>query len=164
MGLQPPGELIPILGMIGVNWPESDETALFELGQTWIQFGEVIGGAVSGSQQAVQGITAENQGPAIEAMTAWWNAEGSPVAVLQPGQPAATVLGAALIACAALVLALKIQVIIQLILLVVQIAQAIATAVATFGASLAEIPIFRMITKMIVDELIGMVTQKLLSA
>ncbi|SNS65675.1 hypothetical protein SAMN05421812_101284 [Asanoa hainanensis] len=162
MGLELPSELVPILGLIGVDWPESDETALYELGQTWIRFGETLGGAVGSSQQAVQTITAESQGQAIEAFSRWWGAEGSPASVLQPGQPAATTLGAALIACAGLVLALKIQVIVQLILLAVQIAQAIATAAVTFGASLAQIPIFRMITKIIVDQLIDMVIQELI--
>ncbi|MEE3920570.1 hypothetical protein V2I01_27060 [Micromonospora sp. BRA006-A] len=59
-------------------------------------------------------------------------------------------LGAGLIICAAIVLALKIAVIVQLAILAFEVAQAIATAVVTFGASLAEIPIFQIITREIV--------------
>lgn len=164
MGLELPGELRPFLDLIGVAWPESDETALFELGQTWIQFGEVLGGAVDETRQAVQAVIDQNQGPAVEAFAAWWNAAGSPASVLTPGQPAAMTLGTALIACAGLVLALKIQTIVQLIILAVQIAQAAAAAVATFGASLAGIPVFRAITKLIVEQLQDMVVQELLGA
>jgi hypothetical protein len=47
-------------------------------------------------------------------------------------------------------------VIVQLVLLAIEVAQAIATAVATLGASLLEIPIFREITKLIVDQIVGL--------
>lgn len=73
------------------------------------------------------------------------------------------IIGIGLIVAAGVVLALKIQVIVQLVLLAIQIAQAIATAVATFGASLLEIPIFKMITGMIIDQLIGMATDAVLN-
>jgi hypothetical protein len=64
---------------------------------------------------------------------------------------------------AGVVLALKISVIVQLVMLAIQIAQAIATAVVTFGASLLEIPIFKMITSMILDQLLGFAMQALLN-
>jgi hypothetical protein len=65
-------------------------------------------------------------------------------------------IGVGLMVCAGIVLALKINVIIQLIQLAIEIASAIAEAAATFGASLAEIPIFKMITSMIIDQLINL--------
>ena len=66
--------------------------------------------------------------------------------------------------CAAIVLALKIAVIVQLAILAFQVAQAIATAVVTFGASLAEIPIFQIISREIVGALIDQVIGRLLDA
>jgi hypothetical protein len=54
------------------------------------------------------------------------------------------------------VLALKINVIVQLIMLAIEIAEALATAAPTFGASLAEIPIFKEITQLIIDQLINL--------
>jgi len=64
--------------------------------------------------------------------------------------------------CAGIILALKISVITQLIILIVQIAQAIVAAVATAGASLLEIPVFRAITKLILDRLQDMAISKVL--
>ncbi|HZM82298.1 MAG TPA: hypothetical protein VFC19_41795 [Candidatus Limnocylindrales bacterium] len=70
--------------------------------------------------------------------------------------------GVGLMVCAGIILALKISVITQLIILIVQIAQAIVAAVATAGASLLEIPVFRAITKLILDRLQDMAISKVL--
>jgi hypothetical protein len=70
--------------------------------------------------------------------------------------------GAGLMVCAGIVLALKINVIVQLTMLVIEIAQAIATAVVTFGASLLEIPLFKEITQLIIDQLLNMAIDKVL--
>lgn len=59
-------------------------------------------------------------------------------------------------------LALKVGVITQLIILIVQIAQAVATAAPSAGASLLEIPVFRAITKLILDRLQDMAIAKVL--
>ena len=74
----------------------------------------------------------------------------------------AATMGPLLMVAAAVVLALKINVIIQLTLLVIAIAQAIATAVVTAGASLLEIPIFKELTRLLVDMLIGMAIEEIL--
>jgi hypothetical protein len=63
--------------------------------------------------------------------------------------------GAALLLCAGIVLGLKINTIINLTILAFEIASAIAEAVPTFGASLAEIPVFREITKRIINAIIN---------
>ncbi|GAB7044762.1 MULTISPECIES: WXG100-like domain-containing protein [Catenuloplanes] len=164
MGLELPGELVAVLDVLGLSWPESDETALFELGQAWMQFAGTLDATVTAAQSTAQAVVAANEGAAIQAFDAWWQGDGSPVSVLQPGSPAATALGAGLMACAAIVLALKIQVIVQLVLLVVQIATAIASAGPTFGASLAWIPIARAIAKVVIEELIMMAVTELLNA
>lgn len=48
-------------------------------------------------------------------------------------------------------------------MLAVQIAQAIATAAVTFGASLAQIPIFKAITGLIIDQIIGYTIEAVLN-
>lgn len=162
MGLQLPSELVTVLGMIGYEWPTSDEELLFNLGQGWVGFSDQIQGtseAVAGSAQSVWG---GNTGAAIDAFRQWWDSGENAPAVLGKTTTASTMLGAGLYICAAVVLALKIQVIVQLVILAIQIAQAIATAVATFGASLAEIPIFKMLTQMALDLLIDQVINMLL--
>ena len=72
-------------------------------------------------------------------------------------------IGMGLFVAAGVVLILKINIIIQLIILTIQIAQATATAAVTFGASLAEIPIFKTITQLILDQLFGLAFEALLN-
>ncbi|MEU8391328.1 hypothetical protein [Micromonospora sp. NPDC048843] len=160
MGLELPGELVTALSWIGYDWPDADETALFEMGQAWLGFADTIEQTVSDSTGAVQPVVAQNSGDAMDAFRAWWEASDSPVPAIASGATAALVLGAGLMVCAAVVLFLKVQMIVQLIILAVQVAQAIATAVATFGASLLEIPVFQAIARavvgMLIDQAMGM--------
>ncbi|MEV6343792.1 hypothetical protein [Actinoplanes sp. NPDC051851] len=153
MGLQLPSELVSVLGMLGYNWPEADETKLFEMGQAWVAFTEPLRTGVSDADAAAQLVWAGNEGSAVEAFQQRWNDPESAKGNLDDGATAATMIGAGLMVCAGIVLALKINVIIQLTLLAIEIAEAIATAVVTLGASLAEIPIFKMITELIVEQL-----------
>jgi hypothetical protein len=161
VGLQLPGELITALGWIGYTWPEADEEKLFEMGQAWIDFSDKISSAAADAGAGATAVWSQSTGEAVQAFQRWWTGEENGPAVLQNNSPlAAVLLGAGLIICAAIVLALKIQVIVQLAILAFEVAQAIATAVATFGASLAEIPIFQMITReivgLLIDQVIGM--------
>ncbi|CCH21833.1 WXG100-like domain-containing protein [Micromonospora lupini] len=159
MGLQLPGELTTFLSMIGYDWPQADETALVEMGQRWLDFSGTLQTLTTEAGQAAQPVGAGNAGADIDAFQRYWTERDGPVQVLQDGALAATLAGTGLIIVGAIVLALKIQVIVQLVILSVEIAQAVATAVATFGASLAEIPIFQMITReivgLLIDEVIG---------
>ncbi|WP_238015030.1 hypothetical protein KZZ52_33855 [Dactylosporangium sp. AC04546] len=163
MGLQLPGELVTILGMLGYDWPTSDEEELFYLGQLWLEFGPQLEASGAAALSSASGVWNSSSGDPIEAFRGWWNHGDSPFTAIQDGSTGATIAGAGLMVCAGIVLALKISVIVQLVILAIQIAQAIATAVATFGASLLEIPIFKMITSFIIDQLIDMAIQAVLN-
>ena len=155
MGMTLPSELERLLNDLGFNWPEIDEQRLFELGQSWTAYGgrlEQIGGD---AQRAAQQGWSGNSGAAIDAFKERWEDEQSPAEILHKGATAGHALGAILMVCAAIVLALKINVIIQLTILLIQIIQAIATAGPTFGASLAEIPVFKAIQQMIINLIIN---------
>lgn len=160
MGLELPAELVTVLGMIGYDWPQTDETTLFEMGQRWIAFSGTMQTMVAEARSAAAPVPAFNSGADIDAFQKYWTDSDGPVRVLEDGALAATLTGTGMIICAAIVLALKIQIIVQLVILAIQIAQAVATAVATFGASLAEIPIFQMIAReivgLLIDEAIGL--------
>jgi hypothetical protein len=65
--------------------------------------------------------------------------------------------------CAGVVVALKIAVVVQLAMLAVEIAQAIATAVPTAGASLLEIPIFKKITDILLDQALDLAINSVLN-
>jgi hypothetical protein len=162
MGLQLPGELVTVLSMVGFDWPKSDESKLFQLGQSWVGFAGQLQEASATVTTSAERVWAGNRGAAIDAFQQWWDGGESAPAVLGKSSTPTTLLGAGLYVCAAVVLALKIQVIVQLVLLAIQIAQAIATAVATFGASLLEIPVFKMLTQVALDLLIDQVINMLL--
>ncbi|MET7667106.1 hypothetical protein [Micromonospora luteifusca] len=163
MGLTLPGELVSFLSMIGYDWPESDETALFQLAGEWTGMADRINGSVAQLESAARTVLDTNRGESFTAFAEEWNdGESAPRNIADATDPT-NIIAIGLMAGAGIVLALKIQVIVQLILLAIQIAQAIATAVVTFGASLLEIPIFKMITGMIVDQLIGMAVDAVLN-
>ncbi|MET7832566.1 hypothetical protein ABZS44_07020 [Micromonospora sediminicola] len=162
MGIQLPKELAVLLNELGYLWPESDEERLFELAQAWIAFGAEADAVAVDASGAVAGLLAANEGAALEAFQRQWTDGDSAPAVLQELGFGARAVGAALLVCAMVVLALKINVIVQLTLLAISIAQAIATAGPTFGASLLEIPIFKKLVDIAIDILIGQALEAIL--
>ena len=149
-----PGELRSLLGILGYNWPEADETALAEMGRAWMAFSDRLEAIVSDATSTAAEVWTEHEGESVAAFQAWWAAEDSPAGTLRDGANAATLTGTGLMICGGIVLALKVAVIAQLAILAVEIAQALATAAPTFGASLAEIPVFQQLTRTIVGNLV----------
>jgi hypothetical protein len=162
MGLTLPSELVTALGWIGFNWPTSDEEKLFQLGQSWVGFSSTLSNAGQSMHSSAQSVWTSNTGAAIDAFKKWWEDHESAPRTMSMGSTASTMLGAGLFICAAAVLALKVNVIVQLVTLTIEVAQAIATAIVTFGASLAEIPLFKIATQKIVDFLLNQVINMLL--
>jgi hypothetical protein len=154
VGMELPGELRSLLGVLGYDWPEADETALVEMGQAWMSFSSRLEAIVSDATSSATEAWAEHEGEAVAAFQAWWAREDSPAQTLLDGANAATLTGTGLAICGGIVLALKVAVIAQLAILAVAIAQAVATAAPTFGASLLEIPIFQQLTRTIVGNLV----------
>ncbi|RRR98137.1 WXG100-like domain-containing protein [Glycomyces terrestris] len=164
MGLQLPSELIGLLGMLGYEWPESDEESMFNLAGEWTGMADRIAGRVESLQAAARTLLENNSGGHIDAFRAEWEGhESAPSNLADAGDPAHK-LNIGLTVMAGIVLALKIQVMVQLAILAFQIAQAIATAAFTFGASLAQIPIFKTITGLIIDQLMGMAINRVMNA
>jgi hypothetical protein len=156
MGLQLPGELISLLGMLGYNWPEADEEKLYDLGNTWMTYSGTLGNSVQGLDSAAASVWQSNSGDAISAFQRNWADPESPPSNLRDGADGANLIGVGLLVAAGIVLTLKINVIVQLTMLAIEIAQAIATAPETFGASLLEIPIFKEITGLIINEILNL--------
>lgn len=154
MGINIPGELADLLNELGYTWPKSDESKLFELGQDWLEFAGRLGPIAGEAAAAADKARSDNKGAAIEAFGKAWDHEDSAVTVLNRAVVGGQMVGGALFVCAAVVLALKINVIVQLTILLIEIIQAIATAAVTFGASLAEIPIFKKLADIAIDLII----------
>jgi uncharacterized protein YukE len=161
--MQLPGELISLLGVLGFEWPESDEESMFKLAGEWTGMADQLSGKIEALQSAARTLLENNQGAHIDAFQNEWEShESSPSNLADAGDPA-NELNIGLTVMAGIILALKIQVIVQLAILAFQIAQAIAFAAVTFGASLVQIPIFKEITGLIIDQLMGMAIDRILN-
>lgn len=162
MGLEIPGELADLLNELGYLWPKTDETALLGIGQSWTGFSATLDALAAEADAAMRTAVGANSGEAIDAFVARWSTAHSAASALQSATTGTPVIGAAVILCAGVVLALKINVIVQLTILLVQIIQAIATAPATFGVSLVEIPVFKKITELAINFLISQALETIL--
>ena len=162
MGLQLSGELVSAMNVVGFDWPRGDEDKLFEMGQAWVRFADRLRGGTEAMTAHAQTVWQVNVSDTTSAFEQAWKAADSPVSNLDDAATTVELVGVGLMVCAGIVLALKLSAITQLIILIVQIAQAVVTAVPTAGASLAEIPIFRAITKLILDRLQDMAISKVL--
>lgn len=164
MGMTLPDELERLLNDLGFNWPEIDEQRLFELGQSWTAYGSQLEQISADAQRAAEEVWSGNSGPAVDAFKARWEHEESPAQILKKGATAGHVLGAVLMVCGAVVLALKIDVIVQLVILAMEILEAIVTAPETFGASLLEVPVFKEIQQKIINAIINEAVNAILGA
>ena len=162
MGLDLPSELERLLNDLGFTWPEVDETDLFSLGSTWVQFGGTLQGVQQTAQTAANQVSEHNQGAAVEAFVAKWSGDKAPAHVVGDLANGAELGGAAIMMCAGLVLGLKINTIVNLGILLAEIVEALATAVPTFGASLAEIPVFKEIAQRVIGAIINEVVSAIL--
>ncbi|WP_433181249.1 hypothetical protein [Actinoallomurus sp. CA-150999] len=164
MGLTLPGQLETLLNDLGFTWPEIDEERLLSLGHSWSAYGSRLQQISRDAQSAAEEVWSGNSGPAVERFKSRWEHEESPARVLSDGATAAHALGAVLMVCAAVVLALKVNVIVQLSILLAEIIEAVATAAVTFGASLLEIPVFKEIQQRIVNAIINEAINTILGA
>jgi len=151
MGMQLPGELATLLQDLGYNWPKSDEEKLFNKGGNWLSFSGKMNQPVTEANSHATRVYTENKAEGVQAFQTSWNGSDSPHNNLLNGTTGGTIIGAGLMICGGIVLALKINVIVQLVQLAIEIFQAIVTAPETFGVSLAEIPVFKKITSMLVN-------------
>jgi hypothetical protein len=155
MGVVLPGALETLLNDLGFTWPEVDETELFSLGSSWLTFGGELTQTRQSAQTAADQVSMLNQGEAVEAFKTKWSGDNAPAKVLGDASTGVELGGAAMLLCAGVVLALKVNTIINLAVLAAEIIQAIATAVPTFGASLLEIPVFKEIANRIIGAIIN---------
>ncbi len=162
MGIQLPGELVSVMHAVGFEWPRGDEDKLFEMGQVWTRFASTLRGGTEEATGHAQKVWQVNVSETTAAFEQAWTAADSPVRNLDDAASTVELVGVGLMVCAGIILALKISIITQLIILAIQIAQAIATAAPTAGLSLLEIPLFRAITKFILDGLLDTAISKVL--
>lgn len=154
-GLDLPSGLITFLNDLGYVWPDADEVRLVQVGQAWVDLQAALAPHLQAANAAAASVWTANSGADIDAFQLAWAADGAAADTLTKDMSGVVIVGALVIACAAIVLALKVWVIAQLVLLAIAVVQAIATAPITFGASLLEIPVFKEIADRIINALIG---------
>lgn len=164
MGLQLPAPLASLLSEVGYEWPQADEEKLFEMGKAWFSFGDRMREIIDEAEPHANSVPAQNQGQAVDNFAAQWKKSEGPLDNLEIGSYGAQVVGAGLIVAAAIVLFLKIKSIIQLTILLIQKAWAYAMAAPTFGASLAQIPVFQQICRVVLQQLVSMVTKEIMGS
>ncbi|MDA3625558.1 hypothetical protein [Saccharopolyspora oryzae] len=162
-GIMLPPELSGLLNTLGFNWPLSDEGKLYDLGGQWSGFADKLSPAAAEADSHAQQVQGQNTGEAVDAFGTFWGDGEAPKTNLEDGATASTMIGTGMYVAAGVVVALKTAAVVQLAMLAVQIAQAIATAVPTFGASLLEIPVFKQITKMLLDQALDLAINSVLN-
>ena len=162
MGIQLPSEVRQILSIIGFNFPEGDETKLLSLGQNWTSLSGQLSGHVQTANSAATAVWNTNRSEMVDAFQAKWNGDASPVKRLTQGGTGADIVGAGVMVCAGIVLALKVNVIVQATLTLIAIAEAIAAAFVTFGATAALIAVLREALKRLLDWLLNQAIGKVL--
>ena len=163
MGLTLPGALETLLNDLGFTWPEVDESQLFDLGSQWTGLAGPLAQAQQSAGTAAQQVLSTNQGDAVDAFLAKWSGENAPARVLGDAANGVEMGGAAIMMCAGVVLALKVNTLANVAILAAEIAEALATAVPTFGASLAEIPVFKEVTQRVINAAINEAVNAILS-
>jgi len=163
MGMTLPSELERLLNDLGFTWPEVDEQDLFGVGGDWMSFGSNVAQSHQAGSQAVSDLFSANQSDALQAFSTSLAKQESPLSVLGDASTGVQVVGAAMYAAGGIVIGLKVNTMINLVTLAFEIASAIAEAVPTFGASLAEIPVFKEITNKIINAIVNEVVMAIMS-
>jgi hypothetical protein len=161
--MQLPGEVRDFLNIVGFTWPAADETKLLELGQIWTSLSGRIDSHVADAQFAAAAVWSGNTAPMVDSFQAKWTGDSSPANRITDGATGADIIGAGVMVCAGIVLALKINVIVQVTIAIISIASAIAAAFVTFGASAAVVPLIREACKRLLDYLLGEAVAKVIS-
>lgn len=151
MGLELPGGLATLLDDLGFLWTQADETVLRHMGSGWMGFSDRASGPPQSAHAAAQRVYTASKGAASDAFRQDWNHPTAPHANLSDATAGAKGVGIGLMACAGIVLALKVTVIAQLVALAAEIAQAILSVPITFGASLLEVPAFKAVTGRLIN-------------
>ena len=99
----------------------------------------------------------------VDAFRAKWEGDKGPAGQMGNNATGGDIIGAGLMVCAGIVLALKINVIVQVTITLISIASAVASAFVTFGASAALVPLLREACKRLLDYLLGEAIAKVLN-
>ncbi|WP_156178737.1 WXG100-like domain-containing protein [Saccharothrix sp. ST-888] len=156
-----PDELVWILDLIGVDWPNVDEDDYRAMADSLRSFATDIDDHTADTHQAVQRMLGENAGMAVDAFQAHWGKlSGTHLHQLGEG---ARMVATVMDAVAMVVEGAKIAAIAQLGILAAEVIAAQAAAVVTFGASEAAAAAATQVTRVVVKQLLKEAEQQIIS-
>ncbi|MEV6273753.1 hypothetical protein [Nocardia sp. NPDC051832] len=138
MGIEIPDALKPVASLVVYQWPETDETSLWEAADQWDQMAALVEQVNDYGGDVIKVVLANTEGETHDSIEQFWNKAGGDDGALSDLQEFCENLATALRIMAALVLAVKLFIISMLVYLAVQLAIAAAMAVQTLGASVAQ--------------------------
>ncbi|MFF9782067.1 hypothetical protein YWIDRAFT_03435 [Streptomyces sp. SceaMP-e96] len=165
MSIELPGEVIWIMDLMGLEWPDIDEDELRAWAGHVREFGQGLAEGHSGLDSVLKGLADGYEGASYDALLNRWNkASGEHHTVLTN---CCDVLATALEVTATGVVVAKGVVIAQLVITAVEIAAAAAATVATLGiaaaAEAAAIEIGKRIIREIIQEIEDVLIAELVS-
>ncbi|WP_329313925.1 WXG100-like domain-containing protein [Streptomyces sp. NBC_01262] len=160
MGVVLPDELVWVLDLIGVSWPNVDEDDYREMADALRSFADEIDSGTSDTHRAVQDMLGGNAGMAVEAFEAHWGkVSGTHLHQLAEG---GRLVGTALDGVALVIEGAKIAAVVQLVVLSVELIAAQAAAPFTFGISEAGAAAGTQATRVIVRRLLKEAEEQIL--
>jgi hypothetical protein len=90
MSVRPPAWLEQPLAAVGLPWPDGDSGKLAVMAQLWSEFSSEVYNIRARAERAIEPIAGyDNDGPAMDAIRAWWHDERGPKANLTVASQAA---------------------------------------------------------------------------
>ncbi|MFW0783838.1 hypothetical protein AAFP35_04905 [Gordonia sp. CPCC 206044] len=162
MGMELPGALTGTLALIGMEWPEGDETAMDRMSDHWTSFESDVATLATDLTALAGGILATIEGPTNAALTQHLQQFFSGDTSLEQLQKEATFLAECCNNTSNEILTLKIFYIVELVALAAFIAIAIASAWINWGAP-AEIAAAEVATQLTLRAAIQRAVQQIIA-
>src|SRR5256714_1715734 len=151
MGMRLPPELTWLEWVVGTDWPDGDEDALWRMRDAWVSAAQQVREVIEAGDTAYYQVIGGLGGSAADQFTAYWQqfADGDDAYLAKLAKACESLAGHCDSTATEIEYA-KYQFIIFLIILACQIAYMLAMAAPTFGASTAGIPVAEVATQSLI--------------
>ena len=151
MGMRLPPELTWLEWVVGTDWPDGDEDALWRMRDAWVSAAQQVREVIEAGDTAYHQVIGGLGGSAADQFTAYWQqfADGDDAYLAKLAKACESLAGHCDSTATEIEYA-KYQFIIFLIILACQIAYMLAMAAPTFGASTAGIPVAEVATQSLI--------------
>lgn len=161
MAIELPGELVWVMNLLGLNWPQANEDKVREFGGHVRDFGRNLDSVHQAVNTTIQQVGRHYQADSYEALAANWARMSNDH--MQELVEVCEVAAVALEVAADVIIAAKLSVITELGIMAAEFVADQAAAVVTLGAAEAAEALLVEATKKIVNALLQQVEQQLIS-